>query len=109
MLNATTMERNRVNLRRSVSVQNRQQIFETVPVRHRGTSLDEVALSPERTSFLNHSISDIMPETLPKISFAKGRALCWTVGAGSYPAGLFACSTLGHWDRRALIAPSTHG
>src|SRR5262249_773380 len=30
-----------------------------------------------------------------------------TVGADSYPAGLFACSTLGHWDRRALIAPST--
>jgi hypothetical protein len=43
-----------------VSVQNRQQIFETVPVRHRGTSLDEVALSPELTSFLNHSISHIM-------------------------------------------------
>src|SRR5262249_2001063 len=30
-----------------------------------------------------------------------------TVGADSYPAGLFACSTLGHWDRLALIAPST--
>src|SRR5215468_151271 len=92
MLNATTMERNRVNLRRSVSVQNRQQIFETVPVRHRGTSLDEVALSPERTSFLNHR---------------EGPFPLLTVGADSYPAGLFARSTLGHWDRRALIAPST--
>src|SRR6516162_1499437 len=38
MLNAPTMECDRVNLRRSVPVQKRQQIFETVPVRHRGTS-----------------------------------------------------------------------
>src|SRR5262249_42858674 len=27
-----------------------------------------------------------------------------TVGADSYPAGLFACSTLGHWDRHAGLA-----
>jgi len=38
MLNAPMMERERINLRRSVPVQKRQQIFETVPVRHRGTS-----------------------------------------------------------------------
>jgi hypothetical protein len=38
MLNAPTMERDRINLRRSVPVQKRQQIFETVPVRHRRTS-----------------------------------------------------------------------
>jgi hypothetical protein len=38
MLNAPTMECDRVNLRRRVPVQKRQQIFETVPVRHRGTS-----------------------------------------------------------------------
>jgi hypothetical protein len=37
MLNAPTMECDRVNLGRSVPVQKRQQIFETVPVRHRGT------------------------------------------------------------------------
>jgi hypothetical protein len=36
MLNTPTMECDRVNLRRSVPVQKRQQIFETVPVRHRG-------------------------------------------------------------------------
>jgi hypothetical protein len=36
--NAPTMECDRVNLRRSVPVQKRQQIFETVPVRHRGAS-----------------------------------------------------------------------
>jgi hypothetical protein len=38
MLNAPTMECDRVNLGRSVPVQKRQQIFEAVPVRHRGTS-----------------------------------------------------------------------
>src|SRR6516162_11903947 len=38
MLNAPAMECDRVNLRWSVPVQKRQQIFETVPVRHRGTS-----------------------------------------------------------------------
>ena len=37
MLNAPTIECDRVNLRRSVSVQKRQQIFETVPARHSGT------------------------------------------------------------------------
>ena len=37
MLNAPTMECDRINLRRSVSVQKRQQIFETVPARHSGT------------------------------------------------------------------------
>jgi hypothetical protein len=37
MLNAPTMECERVNLRRSVSVQKRQQTFETVPARHSGT------------------------------------------------------------------------
>src|SRR5215472_16128472 len=36
MFNAPTMECDRINLRRSVPVQKRQQIFETVPVRHRG-------------------------------------------------------------------------
>ena len=48
MLNAPTMECDRVNLRRSVPVQKRQQIFETVPVRHRGTSFGEVAPLPEQ-------------------------------------------------------------
>src|SRR6266700_2153789 len=49
MLNAPTMECDRVNLRRSVPVQKRQQIFETVPVRHRGAPLsDEVAPLPEQ-------------------------------------------------------------
>jgi hypothetical protein len=38
MLDAPTMECDRVNLRRSVPVQKHQQIFETVPVRHSGTS-----------------------------------------------------------------------
>jgi len=38
MLNAPAMECDRVNLRWSAPVQKRQQIFETVPVRHRGTS-----------------------------------------------------------------------
>ena len=37
MLNAPTMECDRVNLGWSVPVQKRQQIFETVPVRHRST------------------------------------------------------------------------
>jgi hypothetical protein len=41
MLNASTMECDRINLRRSAPVQKRQQIFETVPVRHRGTSFEE--------------------------------------------------------------------
>src|SRR5215472_13127853 len=107
MLNATTMERNRVNLRRSVSVQNRQQIFETVPVRHRGTSLDEVALSPERTIVpqpfhFAHNVVNASEDILREGPFP-----LLTVGADSYPAGLLACSTLGHWDRHALIAPST--
>src|SRR5258708_34071073 len=48
MLNAPTMECDRVNLRRSVPVQKRQQIFETVRVRHRGTLSDEVAPLPEQ-------------------------------------------------------------
>src|SRR6266699_3404391 len=49
MLNAPTMQCDRVNLRRSASVQKRQQIFETVPVRHRGAPLsDEVAPLPEQ-------------------------------------------------------------
>src|SRR5437660_11144380 len=48
MLNAPTMQCDRVNLRRSVPVQKRQQIFETVPVRHRGTLSDEVAPLPEQ-------------------------------------------------------------
>jgi hypothetical protein len=34
MLNAPAIECDRVNLRWSVPVQKRQQIFETVPVRH---------------------------------------------------------------------------
>jgi hypothetical protein len=38
MLNAPAMESDRVNLRWSVPVQKRQQILETVPVSHRGTS-----------------------------------------------------------------------
>ena len=38
MLNAPTIECDRVNLRWCVPVQKRQQIFETVPVRHWGTS-----------------------------------------------------------------------
>jgi hypothetical protein len=38
ILNAAAMERDRINLRRSVPVQKRQQIFETVSVSHRGTS-----------------------------------------------------------------------
>jgi hypothetical protein len=37
ILDATTMERNRVNLGWSVPVQKCQQIFETVPARHRST------------------------------------------------------------------------
>jgi hypothetical protein len=37
----------------------------------------------------------------------KGRLSLLTVGADSYPAGLFACSTLSHCGQRALIAPST--
>src|SRR5215831_6888692 len=37
MLNAPTIECDRVNLRWSMPVQKRQQIFETVPVRHWGT------------------------------------------------------------------------
>jgi hypothetical protein len=37
MLNAPTMECDRINFRRSGPVQKRQQIFETVPARHRGT------------------------------------------------------------------------
>jgi hypothetical protein len=48
MLNAPTIECDRVNLRWSVPVQKRQQIFESVPVRHWGTSLDEVAPLPEQ-------------------------------------------------------------
>jgi hypothetical protein len=35
MLKAPTMECDRINLRWSVPMQKRQQIFETVPVRHR--------------------------------------------------------------------------
>ena len=37
MLNALAMECDRIDLRRSMPVQKRQQIFETVPVRHSGT------------------------------------------------------------------------
>jgi hypothetical protein len=37
ILNATTMERDRVNLGWSASVQKCQQIFETVPARHGST------------------------------------------------------------------------
>ena len=37
----------------------------------------------------------------------KARSSLRTVGADSYPAGLFACSTLSHCGQRALIAPST--
>jgi uncharacterized protein (DUF2249 family) len=41
LLNASTMECDRINVRRSAPVQKHQQIFETVPVRHRGTSFEE--------------------------------------------------------------------
>src|SRR6266481_7372042 len=44
MLNAPTTECDRINLRRSGPVQKRQQIFETVPVRHRGTSFRSTQL-----------------------------------------------------------------
>ena len=37
----------------------------------------------------------------------KGRSSLLSVGADSYPAGLFACSTPRHCGQRALIAPST--
>jgi hypothetical protein len=37
----------------------------------------------------------------------KARSSLLTVGAASYPEGLFACSTLSHCGQRALIAPST--
>jgi hypothetical protein len=37
----------------------------------------------------------------------KARSSLLTVDADSYPAGLFACSTLSHCGQRALIAPST--
>jgi hypothetical protein len=55
MLDAPTMECDRVNLRRSVPVQKRQQIFETVPVSHSGTSLGEAVPLPEKVgaSLLN--------------------------------------------------------
>ena len=44
MLNAPAMECDRVNFRWGVPVQKRQQIFETVPLRHRGYLFsDEVA------------------------------------------------------------------
>jgi hypothetical protein len=36
-----------------------------------------------------------------------GRSCLLTVSADSYPAGLFACSTLGHCGQRALTVPST--
>jgi len=36
----------------------------------------------------------------------KARSSLLTVGADSYPAGLFACSTLSHCGQRAQIAPS---
>jgi hypothetical protein len=48
MLNAPTMECDRVNLRRSVPVQKRQQIFETVPVGHKAPLSHEVAPLPEQ-------------------------------------------------------------
>jgi len=35
----------------------------------------------------------------------KARSSLLTVGADSYPVGLFACSTLSHCGQRALIAP----
>jgi hypothetical protein len=41
MLNAPAVECDRVNLRWSGPVQKRQQIFETVPVRHRSTSFSD--------------------------------------------------------------------
>ena len=44
MLNAPAMECDRVNFRWSVPVQKRQQIFETVPVSHRGTSFGSAKL-----------------------------------------------------------------
>jgi hypothetical protein len=48
MLNAATMECDRVNLLRSVPVQKRQQNFETVPVRTGGPLSDEVVPLPEQ-------------------------------------------------------------
>ena len=51
MLNAPAMECDRVNFRWGVPVQKRQQIFETVPIRHRGYLFsDEVAPMPEQQS-----------------------------------------------------------
>ena len=44
MLNAPTTECDRINLRRSGPVQKRQQIFEIVRVRHRGTSFRSTKL-----------------------------------------------------------------
>src|SRR6266480_4098699 len=59
MLNAPTVECDRVNLRRSVPVQKRQQIFETVPVRHRSTSFGRSSTTARtgRASLLNRSNS----------------------------------------------------
>jgi hypothetical protein len=44
MLNAPAMECDRVNLRWSVPVQKRQQIFETVPARHKATCFGSAIL-----------------------------------------------------------------
>jgi hypothetical protein len=52
MLNAPTMECDRIDFRRSGPVQKRQQIFETVSVRHRGASFGIAAdLSPRLSTF----------------------------------------------------------
>jgi hypothetical protein len=60
MLDAPTMECDRVNLRRSVPVQKRQQIFETVPVRHRAPLSDEVVPLPEKAKPMATEKTDVV-------------------------------------------------
>src|SRR3984893_19555748 len=69
MLNAPTMACDRVNLRRSVRVLKRQQIFETVPVIHRAPLSDEVAPSAEQVE-PHYSTVPFRTYTRPKMSFA---------------------------------------
>src|SRR6516162_5243107 len=73
MLNAPAMECDRVNLRWSAPVQKRQQIFETVPVRHRAPLSDEGNARHDRHNLLGRAPSGQAPT--PHSGAPKARGL----------------------------------
>jgi hypothetical protein len=92
MLNAPAMECDRVNLRWSVPVQKRQQIFETVPVSHRAPLSDEVTPLPEQ---LEPHCSTVPFRTQCKGNIRDDRPTCplwtaitWRIGPAAVQGGL---------------------